>query len=210
MGWFVKWIFILLGIVALVAVVAAGCATSRRGYESAAYKVVGPAGAMEVRDYPELVVAQTPLAGPNGGPNGGFMNLFRYISGANAGQKKLPMTTPVFIASEAEGAAATNSSMSFVMPSQYALADLPRPADAQVSLRRVAAARYAARRFSGRRIEKLLDRETAALRQWMVSQGYQPVGAPLYAFYDPPWTPGFLRRNEVLFRFQKDAPPPAK
>ena len=205
-------LFLLLGVVLVTLAVVAGCATSRKGYASPAYTVVRSAGAVEVRDYPALIVAQTPLAETGGrSQNGGFMNLFHYIAGENEGRKKLPMTTPVLVAPAAERRTAdTNASMAFIMPGDMAFADLPRPAGTNVTLRRVAAARYAVRRFSGRRDAAAQVRETEALARWMATQGYAPLDAPLYAFYDPPWTPGFLRRNEVLIRFQDSAPRPAE
>ncbi|MCX6997681.1 MAG: heme-binding protein [Kiritimatiellaeota bacterium] len=205
-------LWLLLGAVLVTLAVVAGCATSRKGYESPAYTVVRSAGAVEIRDYPALIVAQTPLAGTGGrSQNGGFMNLFHYIAGENEGRKKLPMTTPVLVAPAAERSTAdTNASMAFIMPEKYALTDLPRPAGTNVTLRRVEAARYAVRRFSGRRDAAAQARETEALVRWMMAQGYAPLGAPLYAFYDPPWTPGFLRRNEVLLRFQGSAPRPSE
>ncbi len=197
-------LLLLLGGVVVALAVVAGCATSRKGYESPAYRVVLSAGAVEVRDYPALIVAQTSMVGAGGrSQNGGFMNLFHYITGANEGRKKLPMTTPVLVAANADSSAAdTNAFMAFIMPGKYALGDLPQPAGTNVTLRRVEATRYAVRRFSGARDTAAQARESEALVRWMAARGYAPLDAPLYAFYDPPWTPGFLRRNEVLLRFQ--------
>ena len=36
--------------------------------------------------------------------------------------------------------------------------------------------------------------------------GLAPAGPPVYARYDPPWTPWFLRRNEVLVPLADPAP----
>lgn len=85
------------------------------------------------------------------------------------------------------------------MPSQYALADLPKPADAQVRLATEPAKRRAAVRFSGVADDELIASQEAALVAWMENRGLTPSGPPTYAYYNDPFTPGFLRRNEVMF-----------
>ena len=203
-----KMALMIILCIAAMALLLFGCATTRKGYESAKYTLVLADGAMEIRDYPALIVAQTPMpeAG-NQSQNNGFMNLFRYISGQNEGQQKIAMTTPVLVVGTASRSApATNAAMAFVMPAKYALNDLPRPVATNVALRRVEAARYATRRFTGLRHDALLTRETEALLRWMEARQLVPLDTPFFAFYDPPWTPGFLRRNEVLVRIPS---PPA-
>lgn len=86
-------------------------------YETAEYKVVLSDGKFEVRDYPDLVLAATTT--PEGGAESGgsFMMLFRYISGANEANRKIPMTTPVFMN---EPTASSSRQMGFVMPKEVA------------------------------------------------------------------------------------------
>ena len=36
----------------------------------------------------------------------------------------------------------------------------------------------------------------------MAKQGLTPVGEPTFAYYNDPFTPGFLRRNEILYEIQ--------
>ena len=45
--------------------------------------------------------------------------------------------------------------------------------------------------------EALTARE-AQLREWIAARGLTANGAATYAYYNDPWTPGFLRRNEVI------------
>ena len=101
------WLSIFIAVVG-VGLLVAGCQATRAGYESAPYKVVRSDGKFELRDYPALTVVETPMANPNGS-DGGFMRLFRFITGANEGKQKIAMTTPVFMSGSA-----THLTMAFV------------------------------------------------------------------------------------------------
>ena len=81
-------LLIALGIMVIAVVMVFGCATTRKGYESAKYTVVVADESTEVRDYPALIVAETPMPETGGrAQNSGFMSLFRYISGNNERQQ---------------------------------------------------------------------------------------------------------------------------
>ena len=41
-------------------------------------------------------------------------------------------------------------------------------------------------------------RTGAALNKAVIAAGLRPAGPIRYAHFDPPWTPLFLRRNEVV------------
>ncbi len=86
--------FLALISLLVAAVVLAGCKGSRKGYESAPYRVLESDGKFELRDYPALAVVETPMRGDSGSS---FQRLFRYISGLNTGDQKIAMTTPVFM-----------------------------------------------------------------------------------------------------------------
>ena len=58
-------------------------------------------------------------------------------------------------------------------------------------------------RFSGRDNAELFDEQRGKLETWIQDQGYEIQGQPEFAGYDPPWTPGLLRRNEILIRIQQ-------
>lgn len=174
-------ILILGGLVLFV-----GCRTSRSGYKSAPFAVVRSDGKFEVRDYPALTVAETPM---DGGSGPSFNRLFGFITGRNAENQKIAMTTPVFMA---------NSTMAFVMPAD--LKAVPRPADGSVTVKEIPAGRFAVMTYSGGRSEAQEKRTLAELKAWMASQGLPVSSPPLYGYFDPPWTPTFLRRNEVMLR----------
>jgi DNA gyrase inhibitor GyrI len=183
-------ILILLGVLVI-----AGCKTSRAGYQSAPYRVVRAAGQFELRDYPPLVVVETPMQGRNSGMNGSFSRLFKFITGGNDAKEKIAMTTPVFMTGNE-----SNATMAFVMPAKFSAAKVPQPADSSVKVRELPAGRFVVLRFSGGRNAKNVKKALDQLKQWMASERMAELPPPVYGYFDPPWTPPFLRRNEVMFR----------
>lgn len=176
--------------------ITAACGTTRAGYHTAPYQLVHSAGKFEVRDYPTLTVVETSMAG-NGGDRG-FGRLFRFISGSNEKAQKIAMTTPVLMS----GPDASRT-MSFVLPSNLEPGRIPKPADASVSVRVIPPGRFAVLRFSGGRSA---PREAAALdrlKTWMATAGLSASSQPIYGYFDPPWTPSFWRRNEVMLRVEE-------
>jgi hypothetical protein len=185
---------LLLTLGSLTALMLAGCAAVRGGYESAPFRTARKDGRFELRDYPALAVVETSMS-PGGGDDGSFMRLFRFITGANQGEQKIAMTTPVFISG-----GPTNGTMAFVMPAKLKPGDVPRPTDAQLRVRELEGGRFAVLRFSGGRSARNESEALARLRAWVESQGLQAVSSPIYGYFDPPWTPSFLRRNEAMLR----------
>ena len=186
--WISLVVVVLLGIVGVASV-----ATSRAGYETAAYEVKLKDGAFEVREYAPHQVAATSMN--SGRQNGSFGRLFRYISGENESEQKIAMTTPVFMPATADG---TMEEMQFVVPAEVTKNGAPDPQKNSVTLKKNPGGRFAVLRHSGwgreeERLEKL-----KLLRQEIKKRGLREKGDPIFAGYDPPWTPGFLRRNEVL------------
>lgn len=172
-------------------------ATSRAGYESAKYKVMERHGSVEIRDYEAHVVASTPMG--DEGRNGSFGRLFQYISGQNEASAKIEMTTPVFMPAGKDG---EPGEMQFVVPAKVAASGAPAPSDPSVKLSKMPGGRYAALRFSGNASAKDRRERLAELRAKIAELGLQAQGAPVHAGYDPPWTPGPMRRNEVMLRLK--------
>lgn len=170
----------------------AGCGFTRHGYESPAYAVERSDGAFEVRRYPAMTVVST---GMEGGSGGGFRRLFGYISGENAGEEKVAMTTPVFT-----GDGRRDEVMSFVVPAAVAGRGAPRPTGDGVALGTIEGGRFAVLRFRGRWDREGSERRGRELRQWVEAEGLSPHSRLLVANYDPPFTPPALRRNEVMVR----------
>lgn len=186
-------------IILLLAAGAAGAAlywlagASRAFVEKAEYAVVQKDGPFEVRDYPALEVASAPVGEDGGGR--AFGSLFRFISGGNARREKISMTAPVFM-DRREG----RGEMSFVMPAGARRKGVPEPADASVRIGERPPQRVAVYRFGGWGTERNERQGLDALREWMRARGMEAAGDPVAAYYDAPFIPPPLRRNEVMLR----------
>ena len=184
---------VIVLLILVVAFMIVGCKTSRGGYESAGYSVVRIAAPFELRDYADLTVVETPMATSGNSSDGSFNRLFQFISGQNQSKQKISMTTPVFMSGDS-----TNRAMAFVMPAKLTSSQVPAPTDPAVSVRTLPAQCFAVLRFSGSRTSANESAALSKLRVWLASQSLPTNGAPIYAYFDPPWTPSFLRRNEVM------------
>ena len=173
-------------------------------YETAEYKVIESAGQMEIREYPDLMLAATTtkLDSPDSG--GSFLMLFRYISGANESKQKISMTTPVFMEGQKDG---ESVQMGFIMPKKVTAQGVPKPTIGQVKVRKRPGGRFATVRFSGMMTQESVEEAETKLRDWMKSKGLIPDDSAdgdgiETAVYDSPFTPGAERRNELLIRLK--------
>jgi DNA gyrase inhibitor GyrI len=182
----------------VVALCVAAYKTSRAGYKSAPYQVVRRDGRFELRYYPALTVVETSMARGGNGADNGFMRLFRFITGQNQAQQKIAMTTPVFMSG-----GESNATMAFVLPATMKSSQVPKPADGAVTVRELPPGRFAVLRFRGGRNPKNESEAVQQLRSWMTVQGLNAAAGPVYGYFDPPWTPSLLRRNEVMLRTDK-------
>jgi SOUL heme-binding protein len=189
--------------------------------ETPTYTVVmadKPGGTIEIRDYPALVVAEVTTKGDRRtAVNAGFGPLAGYIFAKErppgGAQGTIPMTAPVTQsrATIAMTAPVTQSAtgdqgdwvVRFVMPSKYTLQTLPVPVGAAVRLNMLPAQRRAAIRFSGRATDASVVEQEALLRAWMTANGVIAAGPATYAYYNPPFYPPPLMRNEVMFDVTK-------
>ncbi|MFZ9594959.1 MAG: SOUL family heme-binding protein [Bdellovibrionia bacterium] len=184
--------------------------------EEPQFKVLRAEESMALREYAPYIVAETLVDSRfEDASSEGFRRLAGYIFGGNQGSKKVAMTAPV-VQSEGEGqkiamtspvglekASETQWRITFSMPSEYTLATLPKPNDARVSLRELPAHWIAAYEYSGTWSQERFEEKKQALLEWIKKNGWKPCGAPMLARYNPPWTPWFLRRNEVLIPVEK-------
>ena len=171
--------------------------TSRSAYESAEYSVLESDGGFELREYPDLMLVTTEMGTRIQGDDGSFGRLFRYISGGNQEKQKIAMTTPVFMERQSDQ---SSGQMGFVLPKEFSDAEIPEPANEQVKLFKRLGGKFAVIRFSGRLSDETQTKRTTELENWIKKRGFETVGESEIAGYDPPWTPGPLRRNEILFR----------
>ncbi len=210
-----RWPWIAGGL-AIAAGAAIWASTVGRRVEQPSYDLEGRDADFEIRRYPGRIVAETRVAGAwRRAGNEGFRRLISYIKGANRRGEGVAMTAPVAQRSAGERIAMTAPvgqhreagawTVSFTMPSARTIATLPAPTDARISLRELPARRVAVVRFRGRWSEAEFERRAAALARWAGDHGLVVASTPEVNRYDPPWTPPFLRRNEVWLEVTEKA-----
>ena len=96
--------------------------------------------------------------------------------------------------------------VSFMMPASYTMETLPTPDDANIKLRQVPARRVAAVRYSGFWSEEKYLLHKEKLEKWITDNRFSVSGEPVWARYNSPFAPWFLRRNEVLIPVTVPAP----
>ena len=182
--------------------------------EKLAYRTIEQDGRFELRMIEPHVVAETFVEGDfEDVGSEGFRRLVDYIGGANRTQARISMTAPVvqepaseeiaMTAPVAQEKAGDRYRITFVMPSEYTLESLPQPIDPRIRLRAEPERRVAAIRYSGFWSRARYEDRERSLYDWIQQRGLEPIGEPVWARYDPPFTPWFLRRNEILIEVRE-------
>jgi len=178
--------------------------------EEMAYDVIEKRGEAELRQYAPSIVAETKVNGPfEWVGNVAFGRLAGYIFGRNRGRQQMAMTAPVTQTTAPEKIAMTapvlqepkrgrSWTVSFVMPAEYSMDTLPEPGDSKVRLSERPGQLMMALRYAGGWRRSLFERNRNKLEETVASEGFVPTGPAIFARYDPPVTPWFRRRNEVL------------
>ena len=161
------------------------------------YVVLEKTGDLEIRQYPTLIVARTRVqADFEDAGNMAFRRLAGYIFGDNAEKQKISMTAPVIMAPEPAGDG--TYWVSFFMPEEYQLADLPSPTDGLVEITRVPATKMAVVIYKGGWSEGNYDSAMERLMRLLSSTRWKVSGEPVWARYNSPFRPSFMRTNEVM------------
>jgi effector-binding domain-containing protein len=181
--------------VGLLAVAGAGYFLYReKSVEKPRHRVVEQDGQFEVREYPELLVAEATVAGDRAyALDKGFGQLADYIFAKSRDGEKVAMTAPVLSAS----AGGEDWVTRFVMPAHFTRETLPE-ADPGIRIATLPARKVAAVRFAGTADEATIAEHEEQLRHWVGAKKLEPTGEPERAFYNSPFIPGPLRRTEVL------------
>jgi len=186
-------------------------------YEQPHYEVVQEADDYEVRRYEAYLVAETEVSGSfEDVGNEAFRRLAGFLFGANRTREKMAMTAPVTqqplrpaklektapVTQTARPGAAAYT-FAFMMPARFTRETLPEPTDPRVVIREVPSRLLVARRFSGTWSADHFASNEATLRDAAQRAGFAFVGEPIYARYNAPFVPWFLRRNEVLLEVRE-------
>jgi effector-binding domain-containing protein len=181
--------------------------------ETPTYQVIQRVEKIEAREYAPMIVAETEVAGERSKAiNSGFRILADYIFGNNAPGQSIAMIAPVIQQKGAKIAMTAPVSQTrdgdfwkvrFAMPPSYTLETLPKPNNPAIKIISIPGHRTVAIRFSGFWTDRNLRENLEELEAFIQTQGLKASGDPIYAFYNPPWTLPFFRRNEVLYNLQK-------
>jgi SOUL heme-binding protein len=170
-------------------------------------------GDFEIRDYQAQVIAEVTMTGTMGeASNRGFSPLAGYIFGGNAPRTKIAMTAPVtrqqgtkiaMTAPVTRQATGDAWKVRFIMPAGSTLASMPAPNNPNVRLSEEPGRRYGVIKFTGLGGEAIFNRKAVELAGILSARRLTPLGKPVFASYDPPWTLPFMRRNEVWMELAK-------
>jgi hypothetical protein len=180
-----------------------------------AYRVLEKRDGYEVRSYQPYIVAETKVKGEHDEAlNRGFRRLFKYIDGANTGSRDIPMTAPVIAepddtsekipmtAPVIQEKTGNSHLVSFVMPEGSTIKDLPEPTNPDIVLREVPARDVAVLSYSWYAGEKKIMNKVKELLTYLEKDGVAFKPGFQSARYDPPWTPPFMRRNEIFIELK--------
>jgi hypothetical protein len=208
---FQVWIFLISLLIASTAL----------AIEEPKYIVLEKSEPFELRSYAPRIVAEVKVEGDlDAASSQGFRLIAAYIFGKNQVSEKMAMTAPVGIESSDQNKSAKIAmtvpvaieggksfedasnqwTVSFVMPSEYTLATLPKPLNSEVKIRVVPAEKRAVITFSGFNSAEKAQAKTQLLQDWIKTKNLKTTGDPQFARYNPPWSLPFMRRNEILIQ----------
>lgn len=169
-------------------------AISTSNIEKQKYRVVKTEKEFEIRFYPPAILATVQSSASNYRElsSSGFRRIAGYIFGNNASSSKIAMTSPVHMDINAD-----KSSMSFVMPSQYGMNDLPKPNDPNLKIHESPAQYVAAIAFGGYANDEKIKQYAAQLKAALDAKEIKTIGNFSYLGYNPPYQL-IGRKNEII------------
>ena len=196
--------------------------TPAMAIEEPKYEVIVSDAQFEVRHYAPVLIAETIVEGDmDAASSKGFRLIADFIFGNNLSsdtdkKSKIAMTAPVTVepqsskiamtapvtvepqAAESNMKTAKTWRINFVMPSQYTLANIPKPKNNAVSLREVPSKYFIVHKYSGFNTVSRVQTKTDETVEWAIKRSYKMIGTPQLSRYDPPWTLLMFRRNEIM------------
>jgi hypothetical protein len=173
--------------------------------KSPPYVVLKKDNNIEIRQYQPMLVATVNTKGQEReGIRQGFRLLADFIFGNNIAMtapvsqqrsEKISMTAPVM--QQASGDAQWD--IQFVMPAEYTMETLPKPKNTQVRIAQVPEQKWVVIQFSGSTNIKNSGSYLKKLNEYIIQNKLVVIGQPVYAYYNPPWTLSFMRRNEIMY-----------
>jgi len=207
-----KWTMIT-SIIALILIVGVLAGPVMSDVEKPDYKVIQSEQNIEIRQYEPMIIAEVEVDGKREDAIGdGFRLLADYIFGNNTVQQVISMTAPVqqkenqkiaMTAPVQQQSTGKSWRMSFVMPSKYSMDSLPVPNNNLVRLKEILTKKFVVIEFSGTNSNENVTEHENQLMNYIEANQIKINGSPKYAFYNPPWSLPFLRRNEVMIEINQ-------
>ena len=207
-----KWTMIT-SIIALILIVGVLAGPVMSDAEKPDYKVFQSEQNIEIRQYEPMIIAEVEVDGKREDAIGdGFRLLADYIFGNNTVQQVISMTAPVqqkenqniaMTAPVQQQSTGKSWRMSFVMPSKYSMDSLPVPNNNRVRLKGILAKKFVVIGFSGTNSNENVTEHENQLMNYIEENQIKINDSPKYAFYNPPWSLPFLRRNEVMIEINQ-------
>jgi len=171
------------------------------------YRIIKKIENIEIRRYPRIIMATVHGLSDDDA----FSILFEYISGKNTSREKIEMTAPV-ISSDASSeeipmtapVISGSGRFSFVMPSEYSMDNIPIPFDSKVKIEMKNEREVAVLKFRGKTEGRVISDKFDQLLRILKENSIQIVDEPFLMRYNPPFIPGFLRRNEIGIEISSD------
>ena len=189
--------------------------TNLSALEEPKYSVLKEYENFEIRNYASYLVAEVDIEGSyNKTGNEAFRILAGYIFGDNQSSTKMNMTAPVeseaILPSERMNMTApvfSNKNVNgytyrFVMESKYTQETLPVPNNSKIRITEIKDRVMAVISFSGRWSQKNFEKHEQILVNDLKNEGIGVASEAIYARYNAPFTPWFLRRNEIMFEIE--------
>ena len=199
-------------IIALIAVGLVSVGPIMSNVEQPNYEVIFADNNFEIRTYDPVIIAEVVVRGERKAAiNDGFKLLADYIFGNNSVNEKVSMTAPVsqkqsekisMTAPVSQQEVGGEWAVHFIMPSSYNLNTLPKPNNQLVKIKQMPEKSFAVIQFAGSNTNDNLRVHENTLKEYLLKNEIASLSSPVYAFYNPPWTLPFMRRNEVMIEVE--------
>ena len=187
-----KIIWIPTAIIGFIALIILAMSFTSKGTETPEYKVLKKIEEVEIRLYPNMIVAKTALQGNSFDKQGstGFRTIAGYIFGGNDKNQKIAMTSPVVMS------IGDSATMYFVMPKSYKQSDLPTPSSPQVKIIEESAKTLAVIGYGGFSSDEEIENYRTKLATILSKNEIKTKGDFMFMGYNAPWDV-INRKNEV-------------
>lgn len=188
-------LLLLIGIIVTIVVLGIGFTTYISSTaEKTPYVVISDlGGGVQIRQYETQTLISTFVKDEKNA----FGPLGNYIFGSNERKEKISMTSPVITTNNG-----STMQMSFILPAGYTKSNVPKANSEEVFFSSVEKRKLAVIRFSGMVSDEKIKQKEQDLMRILKENSFDFYGEPLLLRYNPPWTPPFMRRNEVAFEIK--------